>query len=65
MAWLVWIFIHIGFLIGFDNKVIVLLQWAWHYVTRKRGALLITGPQPFPIIDKKGQELDQTPDSTN
>jgi NADH dehydrogenase len=50
VAWLLWIFIHIGFLVGFDNKLIVLFQWAWHYLTRKRGALLITGPDPYPRI---------------
>jgi NADH dehydrogenase len=50
VAWLLWIFIHISFLVGFDNKLIVLFQWAWHYLTRKRGALLITGPDPYPVI---------------
>jgi NADH:ubiquinone reductase (H+-translocating) len=45
-AWLLWLFVHIYFLIGFDNKLLVLLQWAWNYVTRKRGAQLITGRDP-------------------
>jgi NADH dehydrogenase len=51
IAWLIWIFIHISFLIGFDNKLIVLIQWAWHYITGNRGALLITGPEPYPTVD--------------
>jgi NADH dehydrogenase len=42
-AWLIWVFIHISYLIEFDNKVLVLTQWAWNYLTRKRGARLITG----------------------
>lgn len=42
-AWLVWIFIHIYYLIEFDNKLLVLTQWGWNYFTRKRGARLITG----------------------
>ena len=42
MAWLAWLFIHIWFLIGYDNKLVVLIQWAWNYFTRKRGARLIT-----------------------
>lgn len=42
-AWVIWIFIHIAYLIGFDNRALVLFQWAWNYITRKRGALLITG----------------------
>jgi NADH dehydrogenase len=42
-AWLIWIFVHIFFLIGFRNRVMVLLQWAWAYFTYQRGARLITG----------------------
>ncbi len=41
-AWLMWIFIHIFFLIGFRNRVIVMIQWAWSYFTYQRGARLIT-----------------------
>ncbi len=43
LAWLSWLFIHIFFLIGFRNRVIVLINWAWSYFTFKRGAPLITG----------------------
>ena len=49
-AWLIWLFVHISFLIGFDNKVLVLIQWAWYYLTRKRGARLITGENPYPLV---------------
>jgi NADH dehydrogenase len=42
-AWLLWVFVHIGYLIEFDHKLLVLIQWAWNYFTRKRGARLITG----------------------
>jgi NADH:ubiquinone reductase (H+-translocating) len=42
-AWLTWCFVHILFLIGFRNRVFVLLEWAWAYLTDKRGARLITG----------------------
>jgi NADH dehydrogenase len=45
-AWLAWLFIHIWYLIGFENKLLVLIQWAWNYWTRKRGARLITGMTP-------------------
>ncbi len=41
-AWLVWVLVHIMYLIEFDNKVMVMMQWAFGYVTRKRGARLIT-----------------------
>jgi NADH:ubiquinone reductase (H+-translocating) len=43
VAWFAWLFVHIYYLIGFDNKLLVLFQWGWNYVTRKRGAQLITG----------------------
>jgi NADH dehydrogenase len=42
-AWLAWLFIHIFFLIGFRNRLIVMIQWAWSYVTYDRSARLITG----------------------
>ena len=45
IAWLIWVFVHIYYLIEFDNKLIVLLQWGWNYWTKKRGARLITGEE--------------------
>jgi NADH dehydrogenase len=41
-AWLAWLFVHIVFLVGFRNRVLVFLQWAWAYVTFDKGARLIT-----------------------
>lgn len=43
IAWLAWVFAHIYYLIEFDNKLTVMLQWGWNYFTRGRGARLITG----------------------
>jgi NADH dehydrogenase len=40
-AWWLWILVHIWYLIEFDNKLLVMLQWSIHYVTRKRGARII------------------------
>ena len=48
LAWLSWLFIHIFFLIGFRNRVMVMIQWAWSYFTYERGARLITGDQRLP-----------------
>lgn len=48
LAWLAWLFVHIFFLIGFRNRLIVLIQWAWSYFTYERGARLITGDQELP-----------------
>jgi NADH:ubiquinone reductase (H+-translocating) len=42
LAWFIWIFAHIYYLIEFDNKMVVLMQWGWNYFTRQRGARLIT-----------------------
>ncbi|MDJ0618880.1 MAG: NAD(P)/FAD-dependent oxidoreductase [Calothrix sp. MO_192.B10] len=44
-AWIFWLLIHIYFLIEFDNKLLVMIQWAWNYATRKRGSRLITGKE--------------------
>jgi NADH dehydrogenase len=41
-AWLVWLFIHLMYLVEFENRLLVLLQWGWNYVTRNRSARLIT-----------------------
>lgn len=41
-AWLIWIFVHIAYLIEYDSKMKVMMQWAWNFLTRKRGARLIT-----------------------
>ena len=48
LAWLLWVFIHIFFLVGFRNRVMVLIEWAYAYVTLHRGARLITGGDPEP-----------------
>jgi NADH dehydrogenase len=42
-AWLAWLFVHLIFLIGFRNKLAVLLQWTYSYFTYKRGARIVTG----------------------
>jgi len=47
-AWLAWLFVHLVFLIGFRNRVLVFLQWVWSYFNYYRGARLITGIQTKP-----------------
>src|SRR5947209_2591980 len=42
LAWLAWLFVHIIFLVGFRNRLLVLFQWAWAYLTFDKGARLIT-----------------------
>jgi NADH dehydrogenase FAD-containing subunit len=43
LAWMVWSAVHIFYLIGFRNRVVVALDWLWSYLTYQRGARLITG----------------------
>jgi NADH dehydrogenase len=42
LAWLAWLFIHLMYIVGFQNRLLVLMQWAWNYVTRGRSSRLIT-----------------------
>ena len=58
LAWFIWIFAHIYYLIEFDNKLVVLLQWGWNYFTRQRGARLITGEAILGTSD--GVRTDET-----
>ena len=48
IAWLSWLFVHIFFLIGFRNRILVFIQWAWSYMTYERGSRLITGSNSLP-----------------
>jgi len=43
IAWLMWLFLHVFFLIGFRNRFAVMFEWFWAYLTRERSARLITG----------------------
>ncbi len=49
-AWIIWTFVHIYYLIEFDNKLLVMMQWGWHYFTSQRGARLITGDDSIPAL---------------
>ena len=50
LAWLLWLGIHITYLIGFANRVVVLTRWAWTFLTHGRGSRLITGTPLLPEI---------------
>jgi NADH dehydrogenase len=43
LAWLAWLFIHLMYLVEFENRVLVFIQWAWSYITMDRSARLIVG----------------------
>ncbi|MGC1169817.1 MAG: NAD(P)/FAD-dependent oxidoreductase [Candidatus Acidiferrales bacterium] len=48
-AWLIWVFVHLLYIIQFQNRLLVMLQWAWLYISFDRSARLITGKNPLPL----------------
>jgi NADH:ubiquinone reductase (H+-translocating) len=62
IAWLSWLFVHVFFLIGFRNRILVLIQWAWSYFTYERGARLITGDQRLPSWEGLQHEMESSSD---
>ncbi|MBE2248877.1 MAG: NAD(P)/FAD-dependent oxidoreductase [Myxococcus sp.] len=64
LGWLAWLFIHIVFLIGFRNRLVVMFQWAWAWFTYGRGARLITGTTPVPPASpRRAPEPSAAPES--
>jgi NADH:ubiquinone reductase (H+-translocating) len=64
-AWLTWLFIHLIFLVGFRNRLLVLFQWTWSYFTFSRGARLIYGsfwPKKEPLAAINGSLDPSQPD---
>jgi NADH:ubiquinone reductase (H+-translocating) len=60
-AWIAWLFVHLIFLIGFDNKLGVLLQWTYSYFTYKRGArIIVDGVRPSSPPDFSPQPVRPT-----
>ena len=51
-AWLSWLFVHLLFLIGFRNRLFVMIDWAWSYITYNHGARLITEPGGTVLLEK-------------
>ena len=48
-AWLIWIFIHLLYIVEFQSRLLIMLQWAWLYFSYDRSARLITGKNPLPL----------------
>jgi NADH dehydrogenase len=50
LAWMAWIFVHVYYIIGFRNRTLVMFNWFWAYMTKRRGARLIPQSRPqFPV----------------
>jgi NADH dehydrogenase len=58
IAWILWLLVHIFFLIGFRNRLVVMIQWAWSYATFDRGARLITEGLQSPLVSNLYKEAD-------
>jgi NADH dehydrogenase len=58
LAWLSWLFIHLLYIAEFDNRVLILIQWAYNYFTRNRGARLITGSVNAPPLTVREMEKE-------
>jgi NADH dehydrogenase len=52
IAWAMWLAIHIFYLIGFTNRIVVMLRWGWSFFTSGRGTRLITGSPQLPPIEE-------------
>ena len=49
LAWLLWLFVHIMYLVGFRNRISVFIEWAYSFLTYQRGVRLITATERFPL----------------
>jgi NADH dehydrogenase len=55
-AWLIWVVVHITYLIGFRNRALVMIQWGWAYLMYQRGIRLITGDHQVELMRARGAE---------
>jgi NADH dehydrogenase len=60
-AWLLWLGIHIFYLIGFANRLVVIVRWAWSFLTHGRGSRLITGQPLVPELEHPVEEAEHPP----
>jgi len=65
VAWIMWLGIHIFYLIGFANRIVVMVRWAWSFFTSGRGTRLITGAPLLPPIAEPAPPAWSSPDVTD
>ena len=63
LAWMAWLLLHLLLLVGFENRVLVLSQWCWNYVTRGRSARLITHSDAV-LVERSPPERDRMAESS-
>ena len=63
LAWVIWLFIHLLYIVAFESRLLILIQWAWNYFTRNRGARLITGKDILPPVGGEAASRHPPPGS--
>lgn len=58
IGWMMWLFIHLMYIVQFQSRILVFIQWGWNYFTRNRAARLITGAHILPTV--KEREIEKT-----
>jgi NADH dehydrogenase len=54
IAWLIWLFVHLMYIVEFQSRVVVFVQWGFEYLTFSRGARLITGVDAEDAVTSRG-----------
>jgi NADH dehydrogenase len=57
LAWIAWLFVHVMSLVEYENRLLVLVQWAWNFLTSNRSARLITGESPLPLAVTQAERI--------
>ncbi|MFG0267413.1 MAG: NAD(P)/FAD-dependent oxidoreductase [Rhodopirellula sp. JB055] len=58
-AWLLWLFVHLMLIVQFQNRLLILVQWAWNYVTFNRSNRIITGEQPAQLVSPTNERTSR------
>ncbi|HVI38242.1 MAG TPA: hypothetical protein VM684_18535, partial [Gaiellales bacterium] len=61
LAWMTWLVVHLFYLVGFQNRLLVLIRWSISFATRGRGALLITDPTDAEIPGRPADSRGDAP----
>jgi NADH dehydrogenase len=56
IGWMMWLFIHLLYIVQYQSRLLVFIQWGWSYFTRNRAARLITGEHILPMVTEKDAE---------
>jgi len=59
LAWLVWLVVHLWYLVGFENRLLVVIRWQISFFSRGRGARLITAPAVTEVLGRRTDPPDQ------